>query len=262
MKFRVISDVHNEFYSDSGEYSFYKLPVVPGEDKMCLILAGDIGILHSPRTYANFIDDVSKRFMYVFWIEGNHEYYHGNIDKLSTERSAQELGYHNVFTKELELAEEKIVLLGCTLWTDMDKGNPLTMMEANQRMNDHHIIRKGIEYSKFRAEHSQTLHYVQKRQLFKDIEHFKKMNNKVIVVTHHHPSFKGVGSAYVGDSLNGAYCSDLFEEIQKTQPDFWCCGHIHEHKTYSIADTTVICNPLGYPFERTGFDPEYTFNIE
>lgn len=254
MKFRIVSDIHNEFHTDSRNYCNYTLPVMEGESEMCLLLAGDIGLLHSPRTYAGLIDDFSKRFMYVFWTEGNHEFYHGNIDKHSVKNILEE--WHNVYTKTLLIPEEKIAVLGCTLWTDYDNGSPLTLLEANQRMNDHHIIRKGTEYSKFKAESAMALHHVQKRQLFKDIDHFKNLGYKVIVVTHHHPSFQGVSKEYIGDSLNGAYCSNLYSDIAKSKPDYWCCGHIHEGKSYQIEDTTVICNPLGYPHERTvGFDP-------
>ena len=258
MKFRVVSDIHNEFYDRTD--SFYSLPVMNGDDKTCLILAGDIGVLASPRTYARLIDNLSKRFMYVFWIEGNHEFYHGNIDKHSVSSTLHE--WHNVFTKMLVLPEEKIVVLGCTLWSDFDGGSPLSMFEANQGMNDFKIVRKGVEYSKFKAENARAIHHVQKRALFNNIEQYKNLGYKVVVVTHHHPSFKGVGTDYVGDSLNGAYCSELFEDIQRTGPDIWCCGHIHEHKTYMVADTTVICNPLGYPWESTGFDSKYTFNLK
>lgn len=247
MKFRIISDVHNEFYTDRGAHQHFELPVLEGEENMCLLMAGDIGLLHSPKTYETFVQEMCSRHKRVFWIEGNHEFYHGNISKLSIANLSTK--WNNLHTRILDLENEKIVVLGCTLWTNFDDGNPITLLEANQRMNDHHVIRKGVEYSKFKAEDARALHHVQTRQLFKDIEHYKNLNYTVIVVTHHHPTFVGVSKQYIGDLLNGAYCSDLSKEISKHKPDYWICGHIHEAKEYTVHDTTVICNPLGYPHE-------------
>lgn len=259
MKFRFISDIHNEFLTDHGEYRHYDLPVMEGENEMCLLMAGDIGLLDSPRTYETFIDEMCKRFKCVFWTEGNHEFYHGNIDKHSVENIAH--SWTNLHTGELPFNDEKIVVLGCTLWTDFDKGSPVTLWEANSRMNDHRIIRRGTEYSKFRAENAMALHHAQKKQLFKDIAWYKNEGYKVVVVTHHHPSFKGVSTEYIGDSLNGAYCSEFPELMVETKPDFWFCGHIHEYKQYDAAFTKVICNPRGYPWEKTGFKPMMTLTL-
>lgn len=263
MKFRVISDVHNEFYNNGFGY---RLAEHADDARSTLILAGDIGLLHRPATYENFIEDVCKRFKHVFWIEGNHEFYHGNISKHSVGNVIAQMkmkhSWNNIYTREMLIEDEKIAVVGCTLWTDFDNGNPLVMFEANSRMNDHRIIRKGDEYSKFYAENARSLHHVQKKKLFKDIEHYKNLGYKVIVVTHHHPSFKGVSPEYHDDSLNGAYCTDLTADIYDYEPDYWVCGHIHSHQIYSIGKTTVVCNPVGYSHEiGTNFNSQYSIII-
>lgn len=266
MRFRVISDIHNEFYAERECH--YDLPVLQGEEDMCLLMAGDIGLLHSPRTYEAFVQEMCSRHKLVFWIEGNHEFYHGNISKHSVGNVIAQMKiqnkWNNIYTREMPIEDEKIAVVGCTLWTDFDNGNPLVMLEANSRMNDHRIIRKGDEYSKFYTENARSLHHVQKKKLFKDIEHYKNLDYKVIVVTHHHPSFKGVSPEYHGDLLNGAYCTDLYEDIKRTEPDYWVCGHIHRRQDYMVRNTVVTCNPLGYEYydEKTGFDPTFTFNVK
>lgn len=258
MKFRVISDVHNEFYRGGH----FNLPIIEGEKDMCLLMAGDIGLLHSPTNYKSFVDEMTKRHKHVFWIEGNHEFYHGNISTHSIGKVIQELNYNNLHTQILKFDEEKIVVLGCTLWTDFDKNDPMVLFESNHRMNDFRIIRKGLEYSKYKAEDAFATHHSQRKYLFEDVAELKKKGYTVIVVTHHHPSFQGVKEEYIGDLLNGAYCSDLSKEISETKPDYWVCGHIHKHQTYEIFDTKVFCNPVGYPHEYdVNFDPNFVFEI-
>lgn len=260
MKFRVISDVHNEFYVGNGVYAHYDLQKIDGEKEMCLLMAGDIGLLHSPKTFETFLDEMCQRHKIVFWVEGNHEYYKGNIDRHSIRNLFSR--WDNLYTRELFIEDEKIAVVGCTLWSDFNKGNPLTFFESNTRMSDFHLIRKGSEYSKFKAENAAVLHHVQKRQLKDQILNCKLHGYKVIVVTHHHPSFQGVLEYYKGDSLNGAYCSDLHDFVKETSPDYWACGHIHGHQTYEIYNTRVVCNPVGYPGESdVNFDPEFYIDM-
>lgn len=259
MKFRVISDVHNEFYSGGH----FDLAVIDDEKEMCLIMAGDIGLLAKPYTYESFVKEMCSRHKYVFWVEGNHEWYHGNVDAQSVKKVIENLNLKNLYTSTLDLEEEKIILIGKTLWTDFDDGDPMVLFDSNMRMNDYHLIRKGSEYSKFRAENAMALHFIQKRKIFEDVADFKKKDYTVIVVTHHHPSFKGVKEEYKGDSLNGAYCSDLSKLIIEHKPDYWICGHIHKAQVYSIGETMVYSNPVGYPGEYgVFFEKSFYFEVK
>lgn len=247
MKFRPVSDIHLEFYD-----STYTLPKTEDEANTILLLAGDVGLLYAPKTYTNFIDDVCSRFKEVFWVEGNHEYYHGNIDKLSVGLIAG--GWSNLHTEKLILEDEKIVVLGCTLWSNFNNENPLALLEANHGMNDFRLIRRGLDYSKFRAENAAAWHRSQKRWLIDYIDHYNKLDYTVIVVTHHHPSFQGIDEEFRGSILNYAYCSDLDREVSKYDIKYWICGHQHKAMRYSIGSTEVICNPLGYPGQVTNLD--------
>ena len=73
MKIQVYSDLHLEFYD-----TFPKL--IP--TAKYLILAGDIGIINET-FFSEFIQYVSKNWIKVFYILGNHEYYkHKDCNKV------------------------------------------------------------------------------------------------------------------------------------------------------------------------------------
>ena len=258
MKIKVISDIHNEFYHGGH----YQLPVVDDESNITLIMAGDIAILNSEKTYKGFLDDVTKRFKNVFWIAGNHEFYHGHIDKHSIKKVIEENKWENLHTEILEVPEENVVIIGCTLWSDFDKGKPIVMYEANMYMNDYNLIRKGEHYSRLRAEDTAIIHHNQKKWMFDNVKNYSEKGYKVVVVTHHHPSFLGVPRKYEDQSLNGAYCSDLEKEIAELKIAYWFCGHNHYSQTYDIGNTKVVCNSLGYPHETgTLFNPNLMINV-
>lgn len=253
MKFRIASDIHNEFCISEPPYKDFMLEPMPDDSESTLILAGDIGLLCNKKTYDSFIRTCCSRFEYVFWIAGNHEFYHGNISEDSIKRYKEESGLENLYTEELVLEEEKIVLLGSTLWTEFDN-SPVVMVYAELHMNDYRCIRSGKKYEKFRSSDAVILHKMHKKYLFSETERYKSLGYKVIVVSHHHPTFRGVPERFKNDYLNPAYCSDLSKEIIKTKPDYWVCGHIHHPIEYVVGDTTVINNPSGYPGELNTFN--------
>jgi len=250
MIFRLFSDIHNEFLDKPFEIKPLKT-----DKETCLILAGDVGVLKKKHTWEPFIENCKEQFKYVFWIAGNHEYYHGNI-------SFQEIPTGgNLHTDLLEFEEEKIVVIGATLWSDFDKGNAITMQEARFLMNDFKLIRTGPDYRKFTPELAFFYHYNQKDLIFERIRHYKDKGWKVVVVTHHHPSFRSTSERYRNHPLNGCYMSGLDELINETKPDIWCCGHIHDKMNYQIFDTKIICNPIGYPHEMLDYDDISVFKL-
>jgi len=260
MKIRLLSDIHLEM----SHIPYVMEPMADDKDST-LVLAGDIGLLDVPQTYMDFLSSVSKQFKYVFWIGGNHEWYHGNIAKDTIEDAIKD--FPNVFTNKLILDDENVVILGCTLWTDMAGGDEVCMHESERCMNDYHLIKtisNGVNYHKFTPKNSMMLHYKQKRQLFDDVDHYTQAGFNVVVASHHHPSFKGVQPQYAGHILNGAYCSVLDEDVEKRQIKYWICGHMHERISYEVGSTKVICNPRGYPGEtrNNGFNPKLYINTE
>ena len=256
MKFRVFSDIHNEFFN--YEEMFYKIEEMEEDKDSTLILAGDICLLSDFSFFKPFFDRVSKQFKNVFYIGGNHEWYHGDISTMKVEDVASQ--YDNIFTKELILEEEKIVIIGDTLWSDFQEENPLVMEESRLRMNDFYLIKKDKQ--KFLPFDAFSLHTKMKSRIFEQVDRYSEKGYKVVVVTHHQPSYQSIIPMHKGDILNGAYCSDLDEEIKTHKIDYWIAGHVHTAMDYNIGETKVIVNPVGYPTQETGYDKFKSFEIK
>lgn len=241
---RIASDLHNEFEN-------FIFPPLPDDKETVLVLAGDIGILAEPETYEDLIKQYSKQFNYVFWIAGNHEYYHGNIDKLSVKSVIDSLDLKNVYTSKLILEREKIAIIGDTLWTDLNSAYPYLMDILRNGINDYSYIRTCIDgKGRFTPERSVIEHDKQKKRIFEAVDYYSGLGFKCIVVSHHAPSVQSVVEEYKGDDINFAFYSDLDEEIKRHKIDTWIHGHTHKSFDYMIGDTKVICNPKGYPNER------------
>jgi predicted phosphodiesterase len=263
MRVAVCSDLHLEF----GD-----IVLKNTDNAEVLILSGDIMVaqdLHdhpqvhpndptqisnlgrrqaAAQRYRDFLSRCSFQFPHVIFIAGNHEFYHGkfyaSIDYLREECAK----FPNVYFLEQDTKEiNDVVFMGGTLWTDMNKGDPLTLHAVGSMMNDFRIIKNDKRnYASMSTQdvafrHRQTLEY------FKIILSEKK-DKKCVVVGHHAPSFESVAEMYHNDTLmNGGYFSNLTEFIlDHPQIALWTHGHMHNVSDYKVGDTRVICNPRGY----------------
>ena len=286
MKIKLVSDLHLEF-SDCF--------INNNEGADVLILGGDIMIaqdLHDHPEPANTADqaaiangtglgrrqltaqrfrDFFKRcsfqFPHVIYIMGNHEFYNGKfyagIDYMRDEIAK----YPNIYMLEQDTKIiDDVVFVGGTLWTNMNKRDPLTMHAIEGMMNDFRIIRNDARnYAAMSAldvaiRHDKTLAYIE------HIVH-EHRNKKCVVVGHHSPSFQSVNPIYAHETLmNGGYHSDLSEFIMDhPQIKLWTHGHTHHPFDYVIGETRVVCNPRGYEndgySEQTGWDPTKILEI-
>lgn len=275
MKVTYCSDLH----LDVGPVN----PVLPGGD--VLILAGDtcevkemrknmidrngLGIVApNPDRINTFFREVAELYEHVLIIAGNHEHYNYVIDK-THQRMRDELpdNFHVMENDCFEL--DDVLFLGATLWTDMNRGDPMTIHAVKWGMNDFHVIRKfrtptdAVRFTPHDAilAHERTLDY------FKTIlEMPHNLDKKVVVITHHAPTGQSVDQRYRNDFLmNGGYHSRLDDFIlDHTQIKYWIHGHTHHPMDYMVGDyTRVLCNPRGYTSkyaaEHTGWDPDAHF---
>jgi predicted phosphodiesterase len=286
MKIKLVSDLHLEF-SDI---------MIPNDQNYdVLILAGDIMVaqdLHDHPESANTSDqaavangtglgrrqeraqrfrDFFKRcsfqFPHVIYIMGNHEFYNGRF-YASVEHMRQECArFPNIYMLENDIKViDDVTFVGATLWTDMNKGDPLTMHAIEGMMNDFRIIKNDKRnYASMSARdvvtrHAKTLGYF--RSVLAE-QHDKKF----VVVGHHTPSFKSVNPMYAHETLmNGGYHSDLSEFIMDhPQIKLWVHGHTHHPFDYEIGNTRVVCNPRGYEndgyCEGTGWNPNIVLEV-
>ena len=82
-----------------------------------------------------------------------------------------------------------------------------------------------------------------------------------LVVTHHAPHPNSLDRAFDGDGTHAFFASDLSAMIEERGPDVWVHGHVHQHRDYRIGRTRIVCNPRGYPGEKSGFDPGLVIEI-
>jgi len=269
MKIAVCSDLHLEFQD---------INLKNEEGAEVLILSGDIMLAedlhnHPPvhpndpvnipnlgrrqetaLRFRNFLSRCSFQFPHVIYIAGNHEFYHG-LWKASLQHLRDECArYPNVYFLENDIKViNEVSFIGATLWTDCNKGDPLTLHALTDMMNDFRIIRNDEHgYTKLRPahimyRHQQTLSYL--KAVLPDMK-----DKKVVFVGHHTPSHQSVHERYKGDYLmNGGYHSDLSEFIlDHPEIVLWTHGHTHEPFDYMIGTTRVFANPRGYG----GHDPQ------
>jgi hypothetical protein len=269
VKFLAYSDVHTEFAP-------FTIPVQPDEANLGLVLAGDFAIpsKHSHHSIP-LLQEYAKRFAWVIYVPGNHEYYRGAFPR-TFEKIRDGVGIFPNFHPNVHvmnnqsIMKEDVLFICATLWTDFDGGNPLSMYHIEQGLNDYKLIRIGtIEdkfYRRIRGADTFKFHKESKEFIFNTIREAKASNNpprKIVVVTHHAPSRQSIPAHLANDSLNGAYASELGYTIMETPPDIWIHGHIHDPVDYMIDQTRVVSNPRGYAEygENPAFDPNFTITI-
>lgn len=269
-RFHYMSDLHIEF-------GMSKPMLFEGEN---LILAGDITVLRCLNPNMNdagnrktrdrtlkFFEIMQENFKNVFYLTGNHESYNFNI-QLEADYIAKYLpGVIHVNNSVHEI-DKDTVLMGGTLWTDMDKGNGITMRTIARGMNDFKIIFKGVDDNRntviwtpqdARERHTETMKFLTEQlEIHKD--------KKVVVATHHAPLMKGINPEHVRDTIiNHGYFTDL-EKFINNHPQIktWVFGHTHIQEKFRIGETDVVSNARGYEgYEVSAdhFNPNTWFEV-
>jgi predicted phosphodiesterase len=291
MKIQVVSDIHLEFGPISIENT---------GDTDVLILSGDICVVNDLRTkddynirgehdksnqFHTFFQECCARFPHVIYVMGNHEHYHGDFST-SLGDLRDRLGYLvnlHILEKDSVLINDTL-FIGGTLWTDMNKEDPITLAHIRGVMNDYRIIEDSSEIvnyktfvnkdkpvgmtdeewmakdymdrvvakfatrpAKFSPEKSVIEHKAMLSFIESELERVGP-NTKAVVVGHHSPSKQSTKPRYEKEVIvNGAYSSDLSEFIlDHPQIKLWTHGHTHHEFDYMIGTTRIFCNPRGY----------------
>jgi Icc-related predicted phosphoesterase len=275
MKIKLVSDLHLEF-SD--------INIKNDEGCDVLILSGDIMIAEElydhPETsynmYSNvnladlghkqqrvqrfrdFLKRCSFQFPHTVYVAGNHEFYHGKWNRTLTVLSNECAKFPNVYFLEAGCKKiDDVTFIGGTLWTDMNKGDPLTLHAVRDMMNDFRVIKKEEEGYTNLKPHDTVLRHRHMLGYIKSVV-AERGDEKFVVVGHHAPSKLSTHEQYANEHLmNGAYSSDLSEFIMdRPQIKLWTHGHTHHPFDYVIGETRVVCNPRGYE----GYEPESGWN--
>jgi Icc-related predicted phosphoesterase len=221
------------------------------------------GYREDVRKWRGFLNHCSQNWDHVVYVMGNHEHYKGRWERNEGVLREELLAYPNIHLLEQgRLVVGDVQILGASLWTDMNNYDPLTILSARDMMNDYRSTGHLVEGS-FRklspkvtvAKHTET------RQWLRHMLSEHRM--KTVVCTHHAPSRQSIHPQYANDHLmNGCFASNC-EDIMMDHEHLllWTHGHVHNPWDYQVEHCRVVCNPCGYPGEKTQFNPNLVIEI-
>ncbi len=246
------SDLHLEF--DMNRKWIGKYPLAVKGD--VLLLGGDIMLFAQQEQHNDFLDYVAANYQVVYWIPGNHEYYHSNIDGRSG--TLYEAVRDNVF-----LVNNTTVRIGdtdlicSTLWS---KISPANEWQINRSMNDFKVIKSGdnrLRIAEYNLLHEQARQFVEEAVMGSTAKH-------KVVLTHHVPTLMNYPPKYKGDVLNEAFAVEMHDFIEGSGVDCWLYGHTHYNTPdFTIGNTRMLTNQLGYVQygENKHFNNAKTFTV-
>ena len=231
MFYRIVSDIHSEFWPESQtkarRLADIILPPLPHDAETILLLPGDTGSYRRRNVYRWLVERFAERFLAVYDIPGNH-YAYGGTDWDVCESPSPVANYR------LGATMHQGRITAATLWADFQRGNPIVEEQCRVGMNDFRQI-DGITVEKVKTRHREHLAFLEAH-----------IEPGAIVMTHFAPSWQSISPAYGSSELNGYYATDLQDMILRKCPALWVHGHIHSRSDYRIGETRVICNPAGY----------------
>ncbi len=239
MKIQYISDIHLEFKENYLHFLNHKIKPV-GE---VLILAGDIILFNllakDQYIYSEFFDFLSNNFKAVYWLPGNHEYYHYEL----TQKYGpfKESIRKNVFllNNQVEYLDNGRIIFS-TLWSQIEQ---LYEKYMERNMADFHLIRYNgvpITSRQYNKMFEDNLSFIKQ-------EVNKPFTGKTIIVSHHVPTLKNYPTEFAGSPLNNGFVTDLTEFICESKIDYWIYGHHHRNiPDFKIGETVLTTNQLGY----------------
>ena len=264
-RIQYVSDLHLEMYQ-KVPFPLLLKPVAP-----YLVLAGDIG-QPSCQSWRPFFEYVNSNWEHIFYVTGNHEYYSKHKDKWKyleptpfgirhkeIKESLQE--FKNVTLLDTDnpsfhLPSHNVTIIGNTLWSNIPKDMEYEVVNS---INDYNFIASDIS-TPLSTTVMNMMYIEHKRSLEKELEAWPTA--KIIIVTHHMPSYTLINPRYKNDPLNCAFASDC-EELMRSNVCVWIYGHTHNVAKILMGNTLTAVNARGYPNEACdGFSPEAYIEIE
>ena len=280
---QIVSDLHLEFRGNN-----FTNIIKPSAPILCLL--GDIcacGNDNDFNVYKNFIQFISTKFMYIFHVPGNHEYYatksssqQNTMHKINLKIRAFLKKYNNIFYMtdnmvQLNINQKNYVFIGSTLWTCIQQKDKKMI---SNRMNDYYniympinqsdvivpnskILKLQSETSTIRRYNVEDMSYLHNKSVRFINRSIKKLNKTDIgiILTHHKP----YRSKPITDIISQAYETGLIGSVIKLPSNIkvWGYGHTHVKDDTKILHTRIVSNPKGYPSQKTLFKSDFTVDV-
>lgn len=261
MKIHLLSDLHLEH--TAFRPSKVKADVV--------FLAGDISVGYSALEWASesFGDTP------VFIVNGNHEYFDGDIAAwhAGAAEVLRKLDNPNLHFLEQEgytlrpIGEQPVRILGATLWTDFalfGRDSQAYCGHLAQRgMPDYVRIQlngKGLCWQDTLNRHESTVAW-----MAKEAQAAKFRGERVIALTHMAPSKRCCLPVFAENVLTASFASNL-ERFADQYIDAWFSGHTHASSQFPVGNCMMYANPRGYRltsgrYENPLFDPNLVIDF-
>lgn len=292
MKIAIASDVHLEFgplhleNTEGADVLVLSGDICTAKDfDMTAAMYGDMPHSKKAARFVDFFRECSKNFPHVVYVMGNHEHYNYDFKFTASYLKAQLEHLPNLYLLDREVKViDDVTFIGGTMWTDMNKRDPLTLYHMKDMMNDFRCVKNsnrqvyrkvplykrkeddsGYELNdkgymieigmKMKEEPARFTPEDAANEFDKFVQYVQVVTaflgedpKKYVVCTHHSPSHQSCHPRYKHDQImNGGYHSDL-EQFIMDRPNIklWTHGHTHEDFDYMVGETRVVCNPRGY----------------
>ena len=245
-KIRYMGDLHLDYN--------YNYPFSLKDKDTFTALAGDISGYY----------EIGKKWLKEnihngVFVEGNHIFY--NNDELTLQELYKRIEEDFPIDSDVSFLQNtykkvgNAIIFGATLWTDCRYYGTLMMEGLRRHMNDYRygkyeengVIRK-LEPEDTIVEHNKSL---------KCLEELcdKYPHDKIVVLTHHCPSWKCISPYYRSGEINHGYVSHL-ESFIKSHGNIaaWICGHSHHNTKFDIDGCKVVMNCRGYVKHNEDFN--------
>jgi UDP-2,3-diacylglucosamine pyrophosphatase LpxH len=266
LSFQIVSDLHIEYKNKTIPNPLHYIKPV----SQILVLAGDIGSLYKFDQLKGFLKKLCVHFEYVLYVPGNHEFYMQHDCEESVPLSMEVLlnrllmienDIENLYIlNRRSIVLNDVCITGCTLWSKAEVKVPKFIVRIH-----------GMTTEIYNKKHANDLKYINKM-----IEHCQQNNLKLIVITHHCPSFNIMDNTHMmlkdygkenikkRDRYVSLYFSKLDNLLHKDKVHTWICGHIHQNFDYfTKGGTRLVGNQYGKPRDNIDdYSKEFVVKIK
>ncbi len=261
--FQYVSDLHLEFRIK---------PVFWSVKSDTLLLAGDIGNPFELQ-YKHFLKFYSEKYSNVFLIAGNHEYWNPYGIHATNEKISDLCNTYNVhFLNQKVFSFSNVEIAGCTLWTYLSNLKLNTEKVTNNTNNREvvcsdlrNIYNNGdlITNRHRNALYKSDLNWLKSvisvnkqenktetngKEQNKETNKSEKLNKqKMIVLTHHLPTFKMCDKKYT-DMQYRPYWDQYYnnlEHLVESPVTEWIGGHSHSKFNSVYNSVNLRINAVG-----------------
>lgn len=282
MKVHYISDLHLDFWIKEMSESKKMINQIENfikninfSEADVLIIAGDLGHYFVQKSV--FLKIIKRFYKNIIIVSGNHDRYlvSKKQQKKYSWSSDSRVNETKEFCKKIDglylLDGEELKIDGVTFagvgmsWDDsffnlFKKRNPNNYYPQvttlfNNKMNDSKLIMDG--YKPYPINYG----YGGKELIssFDPFEFFRKEYKKLqkissnvdVMISHYGPIVPDDIDENYNNPTTTFYYFDGEYELKRISPQKWVFGHTHKNHDFYINETNLICNPLGYPHEKT-----------